>query len=107
MAEVNMDVITKDADEVNDLTTEERNFRMPTVIKPIITVLQSCSLFVIRYSLFIIYYSLLFIIYYLLFIIHHHHHHFQSSSIIIIISISTYFPTVNKAYALKSLKVIA
>lgn len=45
MAEVNMDVITKDADEVNDLTTEERNFRMPTVIKPIITVLQSCSLF--------------------------------------------------------------
>ena len=39
MAEVNKDVITKDADEVNDLTTEDRNFRIPTVINPIITVL--------------------------------------------------------------------
>ena len=37
--EVSMDVNTREAEEVNDFTTEERNFKIPTVINPINTVL--------------------------------------------------------------------
>ena len=37
--EVSIDVNTREAEDVNDFTTEERNFNIPTVIKPISTVL--------------------------------------------------------------------
>lgn len=37
--EERMDVMTSDADDVKDFTTEDRYFRMPTVISPISTVL--------------------------------------------------------------------
>lgn len=40
IAEVRRDVMTSEAEEVNDFTTEDKNFRIPTVINPIITVLE-------------------------------------------------------------------
>lgn len=43
MTDERSEVMTREAEEVNDLTTDDRNFRIPTVIKPIITVLNEDS----------------------------------------------------------------
>lgn len=40
MIDDSIDVITSDADDVNDFTTVDMYFRIPTVTKPIATVLR-------------------------------------------------------------------